>query len=204
MVCGVSKNGTPSDCATIDSIGCRIVSEQSRLDQTAKRVIADRKTRERQRTETIAGLAILSVAEGQPSCGFESRRPHQRADGDRGHPGLPAGSIDLANERGKRGLNVFIDPNRCVGNAACTWAAPGIYTLDEETRVAVLENEDIATIEQLFAGARACPTKAIIVSQFGRRVYPTILPPMFGETMKSASSDETETTEEHEAHHGTE
>jgi ferredoxin len=90
----------------------------------------------------------------------------------------------LSEDQAKRGLNVFIDPKRCVGNAACAWAAPGIYVLDEETRVAVLENEDLATVEQLFAGARACPTRAIIISQYGRRVFPTILPPMFGETPK--------------------
>ena len=90
----------------------------------------------------------------------------------------------MSEDQAKRGLNVFIDPKRCVGNAACAWAAPGIYVLDEETRVAVLENKDIATVEQLFAGARACPTRAIIISQYGRRVFPTILPPMFGETPK--------------------
>ncbi len=96
----------------------------------------------------------------------------------------------MSSDQGKRGLNVYIDPHRCVGNAACTWAAPGIYVLDEETRVAVLENEEDATVEQLFAGARACPTKAIIISQFGRRVYPTILPPMFGDTPKPDTDDE--------------
>lgn len=126
---------------------------------------------------------------GNP-CGFESRRPHHWPQGNQPFRRTPAGSNDLAQEQGKRGLNVYIDPNRCVGNAACTWAAPGIYTLDEETRVAVLENEDIATIEQLFAGARACPTKAIIISQFGRRVYPKILPPMFGESTKPREADE--------------
>lgn len=102
-----------------------------------------------------------------------------------GAPGQSAeGAIQLSGNQPKRGLNVFIDPKRCVGNAACAWAAPGIYVLDEETRVAVLENEDIATVEQLFAGARACPTRAIIISQYGRRVFPTILPPMFGQTPK--------------------
>ena len=81
----------------------------------------------------------------------------------------------------KRGLKVIIDPRRCIANAKCTTVAPGIYVLDEETGVAVLENEDQATVEQLFAGARACPTQAIIIEQFGRRVFPRILPPMFGE-----------------------
>jgi ferredoxin len=81
----------------------------------------------------------------------------------------------------KRGLRVFIDPNRCIANAKCTTAAPGIYVLDEETGIAIIENEDQATVEQLFAGARACPTQAIIIEQYGRRVFPRILAPMFGE-----------------------
>lgn len=76
---------------------------------------------------------------------------------------------------------VYVDPNRCIANAKCTTAAPGIYVLDEETGVAVIENAEDATIEQLFAGARACPTQAIIIEQMGRRVYPTILATMFGE-----------------------
>ncbi len=81
----------------------------------------------------------------------------------------------------KRGLEVIIDPNRCIANAKCTTAAPGIFVLDEETGVAVIGNADDATFEQLFAGARACPTQAIIIEQYGRRMYPQILTPMFGE-----------------------
>ena len=90
----------------------------------------------------------------------------------------------------KRGINVTIDPRRCIANAKCTTAAPGIYVLDEETGVAVLENEETATLEQLFAGARACPTQAIIIEQFGRRVFPRILTPMFGDTKGSDGDDE--------------
>jgi ferredoxin len=87
----------------------------------------------------------------------------------------------MAMDITKGHTRVFIDPKRCIANTRCTAAAPGIYVLDEETGVAVIENADEATIEQLFAGARACPTQAIIIEQFGKRVYPTILPPMFGE-----------------------
>jgi molybdopterin-guanine dinucleotide biosynthesis protein len=61
--------------------------------------------------------------------------------------------------------------------------------LDEETGVAVIENADDATLEQLFAGARACPTQAIIIEQFGRRVFPTILTPMFGESNEDADDE---------------
>jgi ferredoxin len=87
----------------------------------------------------------------------------------------------MGSDQQKRGLSVRIDPRRCIANAKCTTAAPGIYVLDEETGVAVLEHEEEATVAQLFAGARACPTQAIIIEQFGRRVFPQILTPMFGE-----------------------
>ncbi len=81
----------------------------------------------------------------------------------------------------RNGVVVKIDPRRCIANAKCTTAAPGIYVLDEETGVAVLENEDTASIEQLFAGARVCPTQAISIEQYGRRVFPQIVTPMFGD-----------------------
>ena len=86
----------------------------------------------------------------------------------------------------KGSTRVSINPNRCIANAKCTTAAPGIFVLDEETGVAVIENADDATVEQLFAGARACPTQAIIIEQFGRRVFPQILTPMFGEGKENA------------------
>lgn len=82
-------------------------------------------------------------------------------------------------EDAKQGLSVWVDPRRCISNAKCTTAAPGIYVLDEETQVAELVDFDGATLQQLFAGARACPTQAIIIEQYGRRVFPTILTPMF-------------------------
>jgi ferredoxin len=82
-------------------------------------------------------------------------------------------------EAAKQGLSVWVDPRRCISNAKCTTAAPGIYVLDEETQVAELVDFEGATVQQLFAGARACPTQAIIIEQYGRRVFPTILSPMF-------------------------
>jgi len=82
-------------------------------------------------------------------------------------------------DAGKPGINVRIDARRCISNAKCTTAAPGIYVIDEETQVAELVDFEGATMQQLFAGARACPTQAIIIEQYGRRVFPTILTPMF-------------------------
>ena len=82
-------------------------------------------------------------------------------------------------EDAKQGINVWVDPRRCISNAKCTTAAPGIYVLDEETQVAELVDFDGATLQQLFAGARACPTQAIIIEQYGRRDFPTNLSPMY-------------------------
>lgn len=83
---------------------------------------------------------------------------------------------------GNTGLKVFVDPRRCVANGKCTYAAPGVYVIDEETGVAYVDDEERATVENLFAGARACPVDAIILEQYGRRVYPRILTPMPGDS----------------------
>jgi ferredoxin len=83
---------------------------------------------------------------------------------------------DTSNTIGNTGLRVIVDPRRCVANGKCTYAAPGVYVIDEETGVAYVDDEDRATVENLFAGARACPTDAISIEQYGRRVYPQILP----------------------------
>lgn len=95
----------------------------------------------------------------------------------------------------KAGLKVTINPRRCIANAKCTTAAPGIYVLDEETGVAVLEDFEHATVQQLFAGARACPTQAIVIEQYGRRMYPQIQPAMFGAETPEKTEDEAQRPE---------
>ena len=77
-------------------------------------------------------------------------------------------------------LRVTIDPDRCVGFGRCATVASGLYQIDDETGKAFYEEDDLATAQpkDVFAGARACPTQAIIVEQFGRRIFPQILTPM--------------------------
>ena len=93
-------------------------------------------------------------------------------------------------------LKVTIDPARCVTYGRCAAVAPGIFMIDEDTNKAYFEEEDIerANAQQIFAAARACPTAAIHVEQFGRRVYPQVLTPMPGTRQSSAD----ETTEQGE------
>jgi len=90
----------------------------------------------------------------------------------------------------KDGVVVRLDPHRCVANAKCTTAAPGYYVLDQETGYLTLENGDMVTIPQLFAGARACPTQAITIEQHGRRVFPQILTPMWGDAKRDDEGED--------------
>jgi ferredoxin len=80
-------------------------------------------------------------------------------------------------------LRVTIDPDRCVGYGRCAAVSPGVFMIDEETSKAYYDEQEIldATPKSIFAAARACPTQAIVVEQFGRRVYPQILTPMASE-----------------------
>lgn len=91
-------------------------------------------------------------------------------------------------------LKVSIDPDRCVGYGRCAAVAPGLFMIDEDTTKAFFDEEEIerATPKTIFAAARACPTQAISVEQFGRRVYPLILAPMASEIARRLSdvSDE--------------
>ena len=88
-------------------------------------------------------------------------------------------------------LRVRIDPDRCVGYGRCATIAQGLYLIDAETGKAYFEEEALASAapKDVFAGARACPTQAIQVEQFGRRVYPQILSPMPADIARALNED---------------
>jgi ferredoxin len=83
-------------------------------------------------------------------------------------------------------LRVTIDPDRCVGYGRCAAVSPGVFMIDEDTGKAYYDEEEIldATPKSIFAAALACPTQAIVVEQFGRRVFPQILSPMASEVAR--------------------
>ena len=83
-------------------------------------------------------------------------------------------------------LHVTIDPDRCVGYGRCAAVTPGVFMIDEDTGKAYYDEQEIlgATPKSIFAAARACPTQAIVVEQFGRRVFPQILSPMASEVAR--------------------
>ncbi len=86
----------------------------------------------------------------------------------------------------KSNQNVTIDPDPSVGYGRCAAIAPGVFMIDEDTGKAYFEEDEIASAptKTIFAAARACPTQAILVEQFGRRIYPQIVTPMPAEVQR--------------------
>jgi hypothetical protein len=64
--------------------------------------------------------------------------------------------------------------------------------IDEDTNKAYFDEEEIEFVKPkvIFDAARACPTQAITVEQFGRRVYPQILAPMASEIARQMAEME--------------
>jgi len=92
-------------------------------------------------------------------------------------------------------LKVSIDPARCVGYGRCASVAPGVFMIDQDTNKAFFDEDEIldAKPRTIFDAARACPTQAITIEQFGRRVYPQILAPMASDIARQLAELEDET-----------
>lgn len=77
-------------------------------------------------------------------------------------------------------LRVTIDPARCVGYGRCASIATGVFMIDADTAKAYADDDVVgdAPAAIVFAAARACPTQAISIEQFGNRIYPRVIEPM--------------------------
>jgi hypothetical protein len=68
-----------------------------------------------------------------------------------------------------------------------------VFQIDQDTNKAYFDEEEILSAKPraIFDAARACPTQAITIEQFGRRVYPQILAPMASDIARQlAESDD--------------
>ena len=127
------------------------------------------------------------AAMGRPRPGVGPRRPLRgrrarlrrpllrfRAPGRRAHRRPPArmrGGAPRAAVGGRRTggdvemtMDVFVDPELCIGSASCIRLAPGAFELDDDG-VADVVDPGAAPEDQLRAAARSCPTGAITVDE---------------------------------------
>jgi ferredoxin len=63
---------------------------------------------------------------------------------------------------------VKVDPDACMGSGNCTYEAPGVFELDDDS-IAVVVDPAAAPADRVVAAARKCPARAITVLVDGQR-----------------------------------
>ena len=66
-------------------------------------------------------------------------------------------------------LDIRVHRGRCIATKACTYAAPGVFRLDD-TMVATVADPEAASEEEVIEAAQSCPTGAIAVFKDGQQV----------------------------------
>lgn len=105
----------------------------------------------------LATIAVLTIGLGLATAGWVSRLPQRIAE------------ILATRRRGER-VAIHVDATRCVHFGFCQHEAPELFEVREDGR---LEHAPSASVDQLDAAiraARACPTRAILLSRQAVRV----------------------------------
>lgn len=69
-------------------------------------------------------------------------------------------------ETSAKKLKITVDRPRCAGHGRCAAVAPGLFSLDEDGYIAVVELEVPRDMESLAKrAARACPERVIAVKE---------------------------------------
>lgn len=66
-------------------------------------------------------------------------------------------------------LDIEIDREICMGSGNCTYAASGVFELDEDSIATVVDPAGAST-DEVVAAARQCPTGAISVREEGAEI----------------------------------
>jgi ferredoxin len=72
-----------------------------------------------------------------------------------------------------RQVKVWVDHNRCVGNAMCAHIAPKVFSLNDN-RQSEAVNPGGDTVEKILEAAENCPVSAIFVedAETGEQLFP--------------------------------
>jgi ferredoxin len=67
---------------------------------------------------------------------------------------------------------IIIDRDACIGAGPCVTVAPGVFQLDEENKVYVVD-QNAADGDTILLAAQSCPVQAIrVIDDRGVQVYP--------------------------------
>lgn len=68
-------------------------------------------------------------------------------------------------------LDIELRKDVCMGSGNCSFWAPGVFDLDDDGVVMMLEVDELPE-DKVILAAQGCPVQAIIVSRDGERVAP--------------------------------
>jgi ferredoxin len=69
-------------------------------------------------------------------------------------------------------VDIALQRDLCMGSGNCSFWAPGVFDLDDDGVVVVLD-PTAAEDEKIILAAQGCPTQAIVVSRDGERLAPS-------------------------------
>lgn len=95
---------------------------------------------------------------------------------------MPSERQAAAEER-EGGIQVVVDPDKCLGFGSCVIVSPDVFRLDERpgqgvfqsrAKLDVLDEAGGKDFENLLIAAQSCPTQAITIidRKTGKRIYP--------------------------------
>ncbi|MDP3964826.1 MAG: ferredoxin [bacterium] len=69
-------------------------------------------------------------------------------------------------------MKIEVKRDLCISAASCVAIAPGVYQLDDEGKVYIVDPKG-GTDEQILEGAKSCPVQCIIIKDdTGKQIYP--------------------------------
>jgi len=99
------------------------------------------------------------VVEPASPCRIRYRKRRENLDET---PAAKVSPVSEASEGTIARAQIVVDMDLCKGHATCQGEAPGLFKVDEDGRLTVLNAyPDAGAIEKARAAARYCPTQAI-------------------------------------------
>jgi len=71
----------------------------------------------------------------------------------------------------RMGIEIELRRDACMGSGNCSFWAPGVFDLDDEGVVTIVDAEAQAE-DKIILAAQGCPTQAIVVRRDGEQIAP--------------------------------
>ena len=107
--------------------------------------------------QPVATVGVVTIAVGLTTAGWVSRLPDRLAD-------------LLSADRRRRKVSIQVDTTRCVHFGFCQHEAPDLFEVRDDGRLVHAPTARTEQVDAAIRAARACPTRAILLSRRAVRV----------------------------------